>query len=324
MALFLASAGTWLSMIFLSAARNYAMIVVAFVAGYGLGLGAALVAGPVFGAMGYLAGFTAGQMVVFGMLATAALREFDWTRGWNVDAFSYLRKYPSLVTIGLTYNLAIWIDKLVFWYAPTGTTLVGQMHAYPPYDRAMFLSSLAMVPALTVFVLHVETSFYDAYRTFFQGVEAKATLSVLRQARQGMAQTLRSGFAQLVKVQAVTVLLALLLAGRIGGLVGLEPGQLGLLRLGLLANSTEVLLLVSLLGLLYFDLRPAAALVATSFVLGNCLLTLLTVQLGPEWYGVGYCGASLVSLTIAQWLLWRHLAKLEYHTFTRQPEALAA
>jgi uncharacterized membrane protein len=319
LALFVGSAGTWLAMIFLSAAKNYGFIVLAFTAGYGVGLVAALLAGPRYGPTGYLAGFTAGQMVVFGILVAGALREFDRPTGWRLDAFGYLRKYPSLLLVGLGYNLGIWVDKLVFWYAPTGITLMGPMHAYPPYDRAMFLSSLAIVPALTVFVLRVETDFYVAYKTFFDGIEAKATLSTLRQAREGMQQTLRSGFMLLLKVQTITVLVSLLLAPHVAALVGLEPGQLGLLPIGLLANSTEVVLLVSLLGLLYFDQRRAAAMVASTFLVGNVVLTLVTVQLGEAWYGLGYLGASLISLTLAQGLLWRHLADLEYHTFTGQP-----
>jgi uncharacterized membrane protein len=316
LALFVGSGGTWLAMIFVSAARNYGFIVLAFSVGYGVGLAAALLAGPPYGPAGYLAGFTLGQMVVFGILVAGALREFEPSSSWGLEAFRYVPKFPSLVLIGLSYNLGIWVDKLVFWYAPTGITLVGPLHAYPPYDGAMFLSSLAIIPALTVFVLRMETDFYDAYKAFYEGIEGKARLSILRRARERMVQTLRAGFVLLLKVQTITVLVSLLLASHFADVVGLEPAWVGLLRLGLLANSVEVMLLVSLLVLLYFDQRRAAAVVATTFLLGNILLTLVTLQLGDGWYGLGYLGASLLALVVAQRLLWQHLAQLEYHTFT--------
>jgi hypothetical protein len=227
-----------------------------------------------------------------------------------------MKKYPSLVLIGLAYNLAMWIDKLIFWFSSNGVTLVGLMHAFPSYDRAMFLSSLAMVPGLTAFVLRVETDFYAPYRAFFEGITGRASLASLERARAGMRHALRDGFALLAKVQVTAVLIGLLLEQQLASLVGLEAGDLWLFRIGLVSNSTEVVLLVSLLALLYFDLRRAAAEVATCFLVVNLGATLLSVQLGPHWYGTGYLVASLAALGLAHWRLWRHLARLEYHTFT--------
>jgi polysaccharide biosynthesis protein PelG len=320
LALFIGSAGTWLALTFLSAAKDYALIVLGFGGGYAVGLVAAIIVGPRFGPTGYLAAFTLGQMVVFGLLTAGALKEFEVTAEWHLDVFGYLKKYPALVLVGLSYNLGIWVDKLVFWFAPTGISLVGSMHAFPTYDRAMFLSSLAMVPGLTVFVLRVETDFYTPYREFFDGIMGKSSLSVLRQARQSMMHALREGFAMLLKVQVVTTLIGLLVETPAAALAGLEPGDVGLFRVGLLANSVEVMLLVSLLGLLYFDRRRSAALVATCFLVSNFGLTLLTIQLGSQWYGVGYLGASLLTLALAQRLLWQHLDQLEYHTFTHEAQ----
>jgi uncharacterized membrane protein len=101
-------------------------------------------------------------------------------------------------------------------------------------------------------------------------------------------------------------------------LVGLRPDDSRLFRIGLLANSAQVTLLVSLLGLLYFDQRRQAAVVAAVFVLCNLAFTYLSFWLGPDWYGCGYLGAALLGLLLAQVLLWRHLDSLEYRTFTRE------
>jgi uncharacterized membrane protein len=316
LALFVGSAGTWLALTFLSAAKDYGLIVSAFGSGYAVGLIGAMIAGPALGAAGYLAAFTVGQMMVFGILIAGVLAEFGIGARWEVDVLGYLRKYPALVLVGLAYNLGMWVDKVVFWFSSTGVTLVGLMHAFPSYDRAMFVSSLVMVPGLTVFVLRVETDFYSPYRGFFEGITGRATLALLHQTRAAMIDALRDGFALLVKVQVASMLIGLLLEDYVTGLVGLTPSDRWLFRIGLLSNSAEVVLLVSLLALLYFDLRRAAAEVALCFLLVNLGATLATVQLGEQWYGMGYLAGSLAGLALAHWRLWSHLCQLEYHTFT--------
>jgi polysaccharide biosynthesis protein PelG len=319
LALFLASTGIWLAMIFLTAARDYWYIVVAFVSGYGLSLVLALLLGAVYGSTGYLTGFTAGQVVVFGLLASKVLTEFPLPTDWRLDAFGYLKRYPSLTVAGLSYNVAIWIDKLIFWYAPTGISLYSYLHVFPPYDIAMFLTSLAMVPGLTVFLLHVETEFYQYYRAFFGAISARHSLRQLTQARNGMVRALRHSFLLLLRVQAMVVLAGFLLADRLYLVLGLPPEDARFFQIGLIANSSQVLLLISLLLLLYFDLPRATALVSTLFLASNALLTLGTLILGPAWYGLGYMAASLIALALAQALLWTHLHQLEYHTFVSQP-----
>jgi uncharacterized membrane protein len=318
LALFVGSLGTWLALAAVSAARDYVLIMVAFGFGYAIGLIGALLAGPRTGIDGYLVAFTLGQLTVFGVLTAGTMRHFEPEPSWHFEILGYLGKYPALVLIGLSYNAGIWVDKLVMWFGPAGTSIIGNLHAAPTYDRAMFISALSMVPGLTVFVLHVETDFYVPYRRFFDGIIRKAPLRELTDARHSMAHALRHGFEVLIEVQVATVLVGLLFERALMDLVGLGVGDSGLYRVGLLANSAQVTLLVSLLGLLYFDQRRQAAIVAVTFVLCNVGLTWLSLLLGPAWHGCGYLGAALLGLSLAQLLLWRHLERLEYRTFTHE------
>ena len=43
---------------------------------------------------------------------------------------------------------------------------MGLVHA-PLYDSAMFIAYLAIIPALALFVTHVETSFFEKYRAYY-------------------------------------------------------------------------------------------------------------------------------------------------------------
>ncbi|MBI2941082.1 MAG: exopolysaccharide Pel transporter PelG [Chloroflexi bacterium] len=329
-ALYLAISGIWVSMIFLSAARDYLSIVVAFVVGYLVSFGAALPLGVEYGLLGQMAGFTAGQMFTFCVLVSRVFAEFDSDaltpsprRGWGVSfaGFSYLRRYPSLVAIAVLFNVGIWADKALFWFAPDGL-LVGRIYRlFPPYDSAMLLSYLTVVPAMTVFLVDLETSFYHPYRAFYDAIAEKKTLSEIQAAKARMVDVLKANLGRLVKVQAYVAAMTLLFSQPLFALLTLPESQLHIFRLGVLANGVQAFALVLMLLLLYLDMRGSVVIVAAVFLVGNTLGTLATLQLGWAFYGAGYLAGALVAALIALAALDNRLTHLERLTFMRQPMA---
>ena len=80
---------------------------------------------------------------------------------------------PDLVLIGFIFNLAIWIDKIVFWFSEAGHHAGYLFYCFPIYDSVMFFSYLTTIPALALFLIRVETSFYTHYRDFYGDIMAK-------------------------------------------------------------------------------------------------------------------------------------------------------
>jgi len=50
----------------------------------------------------------------------------------------------------------------------------------------------------------------------------------------------------------------------------------------------------------------------------NFVLTRLTLELGPAWYGYGFAVSLLVVVALALYLLDRKLDRLEYETYMLQ------
>jgi uncharacterized membrane protein len=68
-----------------------------------------------------LGGFVVGQGVMFFMLLYLVLRAYSSKK---LIAFDFLRRdqiYLTLAATGFLYNLAIWADKLIFWFNPQAT-----------------------------------------------------------------------------------------------------------------------------------------------------------------------------------------------------------
>ncbi|MBI3636044.1 MAG: exopolysaccharide Pel transporter PelG, partial [Candidatus Rokubacteria bacterium] len=318
-ALFVVVACTWMVMLFVGAAQDYASVVAAFFIGNVLSLVAALGLGGTFGAPGYLGGFTLGQAATLFVLAARVEREFPESAmrsPWPVvRAF---RRFASLAIGGLLYNLAISIDRLVFWASPEGFRVRSWFYA-SAYDAPLFLAYLSVVPALAVFLVTVEMDFYERCRRYYGVVTQHGTLRQVLEAKAGVAKSLRDSLGRLAIVQVPVTLGLILLAPQAARILTLEPIQIAILRAALIGAALHILTMFETIVLLYFDRRRAAAEVAGVFFAGNALFTVASLALGPRFYGHGYAVAGLVACLWAYVLLEQTFEDLEYLTFAGQP-----
>ena len=105
----------------------------------------------------------------------------------------------TLVAIGLLYNLGIWIDKFMFWYAPsTGQPVIGPLHASIIYDIPVFLAYLAIIPGMAGFLVRIETDFVEYYDAFYNAVRGGSSLEHIEDMRNTMVQTIRLGLYEIV------------------------------------------------------------------------------------------------------------------------------
>ncbi|MGH7349686.1 MAG: exopolysaccharide Pel transporter PelG, partial [Candidatus Rokuibacteriota bacterium] len=285
---------TWMVMIFLGAAQDYASVVAAFFVGNAVSLLAAVGLGRSVGAGGYLAGFLVGQAGILFVLCGRVEREFASVRAPEaVDLRRAFARYPELIAAGVLYNAAIAVDRVLFWAGPTGRPIVGWFHA-SLYDTPIFLCYLSVVPALAIFLVNIETDFYDRYRQYYGVATKHGTLRQVLEAKREMTVCLRESVRRLLVAQAPATLVLMAAAPWIASALGLEPLQIGILRCGLVGAFLHVLCLFGGIVLLYFDRRRAAAEVAGVFFLANGVFTAATLLLGPRAYGLGYPLAALL------------------------------
>ncbi|MFN3429791.1 MAG: exopolysaccharide Pel transporter PelG [Candidatus Sericytochromatia bacterium] len=319
--LYLALNGTWLAMVFLSAAHDFKAIAWAFAIGWGLSLALGLSGSHTAGLEGQITGFAAGAAFTFFALLARLDREFGVPRRSAPELGAYFGRYWPLVVTGVAYNLGIWIDKIVFWYTDgPGHAVAGPLRAAPVYDNAMFLAYMTIIPALALFLLKVETDFYDEYRAYFSAIAAREGLGVLLAVKARMAAVLRESLGLLVKLQGTLTLAIVLLAPEITAALKISWLSLFVFRVGVIGAFLHVLHLTVMILLLYFDFRKEAAALAVVFLASNWLFSILSVtQAGLAAYGFGYAVASAVTLLFGLALLEANLRDLEYHVFMKQP-----
>lgn len=308
----------WIVLVFVAGMKRYHAVLLAFLGGYVV---IVVLAYPLryWGAEGLLLAFLLGHAgLTFGLLYLI-LQEFKSDELVRTDFFQRSLVHPILIPVGVLFNLGVWVDKWIFWFTPATSDLVnGVLRASVIYDLPIFLAYLSIIPGMASFLLRVETDFVERYQTYYQAINGGKTLREIESLRGQMVLSIQQAFLEIVKVQGLTVLVFFLLADQIINWLGLSPLYIHLYYTAVLATAVQVLFLATLNVVFYFNLLPLALGMTLGLFMTNVLLTLLSLWLGPAFYGYGFLLSLLIITVFGMLALSGKLSRLEYLTFMMQ------
>jgi uncharacterized membrane protein len=312
---FVVVSNVWIAVIFLSSVKQYRQILFVFLIGYACTVAFALLLNGQ-GLVGLLGGFVAGHLVLLGGLSGLIYRDYQSTRFISFEVFRKRFAYPSLALVGLLFNLGVWLDKFMFWYAPgTGSKVIGPLHASVIYDIPVFIAYVCVMPGMATFLVRIEADFVEYYDAFFDAVRNGATLRHINDMRDMMVGSVRTGLYEIIKVQAIVLLLIVAFGQRLLEALHISALYMPLLIVDVVSASLQVLLLGLLNVFFYLDGRRIVLKLTAAFVVLNGLFTGITLWLGPASYGYGFALALLVVVIAAVTVLDRKFASLEYETY---------
>ena len=312
---FVVVSNIWIAVIFLSSVKQYRQILFVFLVGYVCTVAFALLLNG-HGLVGLLGGFVGGHVVLLAGLSGLIYRDYQSPRFISFEVFQRRFAYPSLALVGLLFNLGVWLDKLMFWYAPgTGSKVIGPLHASVIYDIPVFIAYLCVMPGMATFLVRIEADFVEYYDAFYDAVRNGATLRHINDMRDMMVGSVRTGLFEIIKVQAVVLVLIVAFGERLLEWLNISPLYMPLLIVDVISASLQVLLLGLLNVFFYLDGRRLVLKLTAVFVVMNGVFTAITLRLGPDSYGYGFALALLVVVIGAVTVLDRKFASLEYETY---------
>ncbi|HYZ90247.1 MAG TPA: exopolysaccharide Pel transporter PelG [Myxococcales bacterium] len=309
----------WVLVVLLSGVKAYGAVAGLFAGAY-LASVASAAALRRFGLEGLLLGFLIGQAAALFAMLALVLRAFPGERSIRFDFLDRRQAHYELAAVGAVFYFGVWVDKAVFWLNPsTSEQVIGPFRYSVIYDLPIFFAYLSAVPAMAVFFLRLEADFADRCQEFFESVRDGAPLQRLVAIKHGMVACVRRGLLEIMKVQGASLVLIFVAGPAMLRAAHISPLYLRLLYVDAAAVSLQVLFLSILNVLFYLDQRKSALVLSAIFCAGNLLFTLLTQQLGPDWYGFGFAGSALAASAAGITILSRKLERLERDTFLEQP-----
>lgn len=317
--LFVSVSCTWIAMLFLSAARSYMGIVAAYVAGCAAGIIFSVILGRRFGLSGFLGGFAAGQFLTWLILSLRIIVEFGGKAACHFAFLKYFRRLPMMLAVGILYYVGIWVDKFVFWSSPHAMIVLDHIRITPDYDTPLFVAYLTVVPSLAFFLIQMETTFAAQYHAYYTSVCRHKPLGAIRNLEQQMADTLSNQFQRFSVFQGIISGMAIVMAPQIADLFGLNSGQIGVFRIGILGAFMQITVIMVINILFYFDAQREVTVLTFLFAICNAVFAYASIRIGLPAFGYGYTLASFVTLIAGFFILDRRLKTLGYWTFMRQP-----
>jgi len=312
---FLLLSAVWLISIFISALKNYRLITWAFFLGMVISVLACIALAKPYGAVGMLNGFSMGLAVIIALLTANVLAEYPYPVIQPFSFIGYFRKYWEIALSGLIYNMAIWVDKWIMWFAPEATHMQSGLVIYPLYDSAMFMAYMTTIPAMAMFLFNSETHFFEHYMRFYRDIEQKVSFARIQKNHQAIMQSIFGSAGYFFLLQGSIALLGLLMVPQIIALMHADYLQIGILRYGLVGAFFQVLTLFLLILLSHFDSRRSSLCIQSVFLVTNALFTWISLHAGFQYYGYGYFLSSFVTFILAAVVMTKYVARLPYHTF---------
>ena len=277
--LFLALNIIWIQSIYLTAAKDYQSIALAFLIGsiFSL-LGIILVAywHPTLrlehgSALLLLISFTIGTFITLVWLSIVIVRMFPNSDATEQFTFlSYLDKYPELFWSSLFYNVGIWVCNFVIWFGDGRGNIENTFIYHQIYDTAVFWAYLSIIPTYIFFVVSIETRFYERYKKFFGSVNNGGTLHTLLQLKDSMNFVLKQEMERILRNQGIFSLLIIFIIWMFSSQSGNTTLNYSILQLTIVGAYANGMVLVITLLLLYFEDRKGAFRTSAIFFLQTC------------------------------------------------------
>ncbi|MFX3623157.1 MAG: exopolysaccharide Pel transporter PelG [Ectobacillus sp.] len=318
----------WVLFLFLTAAKYYQPLAYSFIAGGMTALAATFWIvqqfdfssfSEHFSAFLLIGAFTLGMLVTLVSLFFALLISFP-KRGTDkqFSYFHYYDRFPSLFWTGFLYNMGIWVCSWVIWFGEGSSYLENSFRYHNLYDTAMFWSYLSIIPTMIIFVISIETRFYQRYRTFYGYINGGGSLKQILEAKEHMQLVLRQEMERLLRNQGVFSLAVLALVLYYAEDAGLEGEFVWTFCITVIGAFANGMVLVITLLLLYFEDRRGALYTTIIFFALNLLLSLLLLPLGTGGYGLSFAIGSSVAFGFSAWRLIQYVSEIDFHAFTAQ------
>jgi uncharacterized membrane protein len=238
------------------------------------------------------------------------------------NCFEFLKsvdKYWELIFIGTLFFLGLFGHNFVFWLSEEGVVIKNTYRLYPTYDVAAFYALLTILPAMVIFIVKVETAFYEKYKLYYNLVLGEGSIKDISVARTDMNSTLSSELRYIIEVQFFISFMAVIIGMRILPFRGLSSKNVDIFSILALGSLSYVTLYLVTLILLYYDDRKGALYVSIFFCISSIGFSFLTLYIGDTFYGDGFFLSTLLSMMFALLRLRNYLININYYTFGLQP-----
>ena len=313
----------WMEMNYLTALKDYKVLVVDFAISLGIGLLLALflviIRRVTVMSLFFCVIFSYGLLMI--LYYRQLLLYFPRTQGSRFTFLCWIDKYRSLAFTGIFVNLGLFAHLVIMYFGPLQVQVEGLFYGAPMYDVSALCAFFSILITTINFVTSVEVRFYPKYRNYYSLFNDSGSIRDIEQAEKEMLSVLKQELAFNAHKQLITTLLFIVA----GSLVlvrlplGMNDTSMGIYRLlcagyGLYAISNTLMLI-----LLYFGDYAGALLATAVFALVGIAVTVWQILFGQvNYFGFGFLAGGIAFYLVSWIRLEWYTKRLPYFLLSRQ------
>ena len=313
----------WVGSVYLTAVKRFKYLILGYLGGVliSLALSALLLHGaylsPAAAAL-FAMDVGMGALVLFFFLYVTS--RFGLPHDGMLFAFlPYLGRHSRLFIGAFGYTLGLFLPNIIIWQGPWGVLIEDTFLYAPRYDVVVFYALLSILPLTTMFVVKVETHFYERYAHYFNAITRGGNLHMIEDARKDLLYVMWFELRQAFEFQFVFTLVFLAFGSYVLSFVGLDYNSVNMFNVMLFAAFFAGALQVLMIMLEYFDFQSGVWRIGAIAAAGNLVFGLLGLWLGEKTYGFGFFLATGIALAYSVWALMRFGRGINYYVFCTQP-----
>lgn len=264
-------------------------------------------------------GFDLCILVVIIILANEIQKYFRGKSSLYFNFIKYFEKFHLIFFTNLFFTMGLYVHNFAFWMMPEINRIIEGTYVYAPlYDIPGAYAFLSCIPTMIMFVVKVETGFYEKYKNYFALINSGGAYEDIEVAKKQMIRAVYKEVLYIMKIQLIFSIGFLILGIRLLPLIGFTSNMINIYSLLVLGYYCVIIMFVIMTILLYYDHKKAACLVTLSFVITSFVFTLITAYIGTNSYGLGFFLSGMLSLIYGIRELEIYFNDIEYHVFCIQ------
>lgn len=246
-------------------------------------------------------------LIVF-VLVFQCIKSFGVPRR-NFFAFMpYFGKYLTLTISGCAYIAGLYLPTMLYWFLSDMSEQVSILHTCPSYDMAMFLATIVNMPALVIFVVRVETGFYEKWVLYVFMVN-NASHQRIEKERGVMAGTLCNQLFFVYESQLIITAVLICLTIVVMPYLNVSVHSLNMFTLLSLGAYTVFCMYFTIVILYYFADYDGACIAAVVFLVVTALCSAAAIYV-KSFYPLPLLIGGICGWTCAFLLLRKRVEKI--------------
>lgn len=221
----------------------------------------------------------------------------------------YFKKFPKLLLSGFSYMLGFYISTIIYWIFSDMSTQVSIFRTAPEYDMAMFMAIVVNMPALIIFVVKVETEFFDRYVAYLSALN-HGSYTLIEKERDNMINIIRLQLFYVYEVQLIITVILICIANVFFPYLGISAQSLNMFMILSMGLYCTFCMYFTVIFLYYFEDHTSACVGPCLFLILTAVLSLISSIIGKPFYTLPILVGGIFGWIITYVLLKKRLKNL--------------